>query len=257
MIKALESPLREWALRAATRWSWRGRRRIAMKLHGFAMTEQGSALDMFRAAEACDDVRARRLFLRHALDETRHSRRFRDLAVRFSADSRARPHERRHALPQDLYARLGPERFLAFVHLSESAAERQFRALARGFAERRATPDDSVPELAALFTEIAREERFHVAYSRHLLGLRFPAAERERRVRRALRSERRRLLWAAWKRAGRGIGGRVTTLVMALVFVVVIPLFALVMRLSGQQRMPAGWHQAPPATTAGDARRLS
>ena len=255
MMKTLEAP---WHLRVVLRWSWRGERRIATKLHGFAMTEQGSALDMFRAAEACDDPRARRLFLRHAQDETRHARRFRDLAARIDPGASARPHERRHALPQDLHARLGPERFLAFVHLAEASAERQFKALARAFAERAGHDrDGTAAELARLFTEVAREERFHVAYSRHLLGLRFPEAERARCMRRALRRERRRLLWTSWRRAGRGIGGRVTTLLMALVFVGVLPLFALVMRLSGQHRMPAGWHRAPAATAAGDARRLS
>lgn len=231
-----------YVLRLSAPIAWRSDRRIATKLHGFSMTEQGSALDMFRAAQAATDPQHRRLFLRHALDEARHARRFREEALKLVPTSGPREHERRHGLPQDLYATLGTERFLAFVYLSETRAQRQFQVLARHFdkdLERRA--------LASLFHELAREEQFHVAYSRHLLGQLFAEEVRARCVRRALSRERRALAWAAWKRAGARLGGRFTTLLMALVFVLVLPLFALVLRLSRQGAPPPGWHVAGPA----------
>jgi rubrerythrin len=219
--------------------AWHGDRRIAVKLHGFAMTELGSALDMFRAAEAASEPEHRRLFLRHAVDEARHAQRFREEALRLDARAVPRAHERLHARPEDLYRRLGPERFLAFVHLSEARAERHFRVLARHFASAR-------PSLSRVFEQIAREERFHVAYSRHLLGLLHPEETRPARVGRALRRERRALAWAAWRRSGARLGRHATTLIMALVFALVLPLFALTLRLSKRGAAPPGWHPASP-----------
>lgn len=229
-------------LRLSAPIAWRTNARIAMKLHGFSMTEQGSALDMFRAAEAATDPQHRRLFLRHAIDEARHARRFRDEALKLVPTSAPREHERRHALPQDLYATLGTERFLAFVHLSEARAFKQFQVLARHFdkdAERR--------QIAALFHELAKEERFHVAYSRHLLGQLYAADVRHKRIAKALSRERRALAWAAWKRAGARLGSRFTTVMMAVVFVLVLPLFALVLRLSRHGAPAPGWHAASAA----------
>jgi len=230
-----------FVLRLSAPLAWRSDLRIATKLHGFAMTEQGSALDMFKAAELATDPQERRLYLRHALDEARHARRFREEALALVPTSRPREHEVRHALPQDLYATLGRERFLAFVHLSEARAHQQFQVLARHF--------EGVPgheRIARLFHELAWEERFHVAYSRHLLARSFAEHERERRVDRALAREQRALAWAAWKRAGVRLGGRATTVLMLLVFVVVLPLFALVLRLANKGAPPPAWHPPTP-----------
>lgn len=229
-------------LRLSAPFAWRSDRRIATKLHGFALTEQGSALDMFRAAEAATDPQHRRLYLRHALDEARHARRFREAAVALVPDSQPRAHERHHALPQDLYANLGTERFLAFVHLSEAQAHKHFIVLARHF-ERQAERQ----HIALLFSELAREEQFHVAYSRHLLGQLYAKEVREKRVAKALSRERRSLAWAAWKRAGVRLGGRFTTLLMLVVFVAVLPLFALITRLTGGGLAKPGWHTSAPA----------
>ncbi len=245
MIAASQSyPL---VLRLSATFAWRSDRRIATKLHGFALTEQGSALDMFRAAEAATDPQQRRLFLRHALDEARHARRFRDAALALVPDSQPRAHERHHALPQDLYANLGTERFLAFVHLSEAQAHRQFIVLAGHFERQAERHGERFQSIARLFNELAREEQFHVAYSRHLLGLLYAEEERERRVAKALSRERRALAWAAWKRAGVRLGGRFTTLLMLVVFVAVLPLFALITRLTGGGLAKPGWHASAAA----------
>lgn len=232
-------------LKFAAPIAWRSERRIAQKLHGFAATELGSSLDMLRAAELATDPKHRRLFLRHALDESRHAHRFQSLALRIDPGSRARNHERAHALPQDLYRRLGETRFLAFVHLSESRAAGQFEALRRHFS-RSSRPHSHA--LAALFTELVREERRHVAYSRHLLEQRFPEVVRAREVRRALSRERRALAWGAWKRAGFRLGDGAIWLLMALLFVTVLPAFALVARLT--RRPTPGWAPVAPTISA-------
>lgn len=237
MISMTESNL---VLRLAAPLAWRSERRVAQKLMGFSATEHGSALDMMRAAELTSDADHRRLFFRHALDEHRHARRFAELARRIDPRAAVRSHERHHAEPQDLYRRLGPTRFLAFVHLSESQAERQFQALARHF-QRGKSPH--APILHTLFSELAREEHVHVAYSRHLLAQSFPEEGREGALRLALRRERRALAWAAWKRAGFRIGDRLIALLMLVLFIAVLPPFSLVKRLGARER--AGWHAVP------------
>ena len=65
---------------------WRSPAKMAAKLEGFAATESGSALDMFKAAELTDDPRLRRLFFRHALDEARHARMFHEAAQQRAGD---------------------------------------------------------------------------------------------------------------------------------------------------------------------------
>lgn len=238
MITLTESNL---VLRLAAPLAWRSERMVAAKLMGFSATEHGSALDMMRAAELTCDADHRRLFFRHALDEHRHARRFAELARRIDPRSSVRSHERHHAEPQDLYRRLGPTRFLAFVHLSESQAERQFQTLARHF---KTSKHPHAPILHTLFTELAREEHVHVAYSRHLLARSFPENTRDAAVKQALRRERRALAWAAWKRAGFRIGDRLVALLMLILFIAVLPPFSLIKRLSRKER--PGWHTASP-----------
>jgi rubrerythrin len=224
-----------FVMRVAAPLAWRSERKIAEKLMGFAATEHGSALDMMRAAELSDGEH-RRLFFRHALDEHRHARRFAELARRILPQASVRSYERHHAEPADLYRRLGETRFLAFVHLSEAQAERQFASLARHFLS---SKSPHAPILHTLFAELAVEEHVHVAYSRHLLGKSFPEASREADTRRALSRERRALVWAAWKRAGMRIGDRLIALLMLVLFVAVLPPFALIARLSRRDR--PGW----------------
>lgn len=238
MIALTESNL---VLKLAAPIAWRSERKVAEKLMGFSATEHGSALDMMRAAELSSDADHRRLFFRHALDEHRHARRFAELARRIDPRTCVRSHERHHAEPQDLYRRLGPTRFLAFVHLSESQAERQFQTLARHFQTAR---NPHAPVLHTLFSELAREEHVHVAYSRHLLERSFPESTRGRDVKNALRRERRALAWAAWKRAGFRIGDRLVALLMLVLFVAVLPPFSLIKRLTTKER--AGWQKSAP-----------
>jgi rubrerythrin len=222
--------------------------RVAAKLEGFAATEAGSALDMLKAAELTDDPLLRRLFFRHAMDEARHARLFREAARQISGAARpvASEYDLIRATRQNLYEDLGLVRFVTFVHLAERRGELQFRALARHFRSR--------PELGALFTRIAREERFHVAYSGWLL----------RRWRRdpVQRSAVRRALWqirfaravAAWRRSGRVLGDLLGRALLGLLYLVALAPFALVARALDPPR--AGWHRRPgPDPSLAAARR--
>lgn len=224
-----------WLVRVTAPVAWRTRRRIATKLMGFAATELGSSLDMIRASERTADPRLRRLFYRHGLDEARHAQRFREAAQRVypGAAELLRPHERLHALRQDLHERLGELDFIAFVHISESHARRQFEALEAHFARR---PETAA--LADLFRDIGRDEQQHSAYSGRLLDER-RAAGQARDVDRALRRVRLRGAWAGWRRAGRRIGDLLVRLLLTLLFVGVVPIFAGLARLSRRPR--PGW----------------
>ena len=235
-------------VRLAAPLAWRDDARVATKLMGFAATEEGSALDMLRAAELTADPKLQRLFFRHGLDEHRHALRFREVARRLTdGAAETRAHEEHHAARQDLFARWGAVRFVAFVWKSEARAHRQFLLLARRFRRR--------PLLGRLFEEIARDERVHVAYSRHLLDA-WIAAGRGREVRRALRRVRLDAAWTAWRNAGRRLGDRAVRGLLAALWVAVVPWFALIHRRA-EAGQGTGWQEptVTPAPALEDLRR--
>jgi rubrerythrin len=213
---------------------WRSERRMARKLEGFAATEAGSALDMLKAAELCDDPRLRRLFFRHAMDEARHAQLFRQAAQQIDPDPlrRGTDYHLIHASRQNLYERLGPTRFMAFVHLAEKSGEAQFRALERHFARQER------PELEQLFARIGKDERFHVGYSGAILR-RWKQEGRGREVRRALLRTRLDRAWQAWRRAGRVLGDLMSRAILSVVYLVAFPIFVLIQRIVEPER--PGW----------------
>jgi hypothetical protein len=222
-------------LRLAAPLAWRSRRRAAEKLQGFAATEAGSSLDMLKAAELSDEPRLRALFLRHAVDEARHARLFRDAARAIDPNARLAPSEyqKLHARRQDLLERHGLVRFVAFVYLAERRGELQFQVLRDYFAGHSA-----LPALSPLFARIAREERFHVAYSRRLLD-EWRQAGRGAEVRSALWRVRAARGWEAWRRIGRMAGDLVGRVLLSLVYLLCLLPFALLQRWKEPER--SGW----------------
>jgi rubrerythrin len=221
---------------------------MAEKLLGFAATEAGSALDMLKAAELCPDPKLRRLFLRHALDEARHARLFRDEALRLDPDGRARRSDYNlvHATRQNLYRRLGLEEFVAFVHLAERRGEAQFRALHKHFGNR--------PELERTFAGIARDERFHVGYTAEILAR--WRRSRPQVVARALARVRGKRLWLGWRRAGRRLGDAVARALLTVVYFTLVPPFAWLEKRFARNDGGWRWH-APRPPTLDQARRQS
>jgi rubrerythrin len=207
---------------------WKKEERIAEKLLDFAATESGSALDMFAAAELTADPKLRRLFFRHALDEAKHARMFERAAKTLVRSPKARRWSSIHATRQNLYKELGEVDFLAFVHLAEKAGEAHFRALAEHFRDRK--------DLSDLLARIAKDEVFHVRYSERALRERHPD-----RAERALIATRARGLWQAWRRQGRVIGDLVGRSVLHLVFLFVVPFFALALRFFEPEQI--GWKE--------------
>lgn len=229
----------------AVRLRWRSDRALAEHLRGFSATEAGSALDMLKAAELETDPKRRAQFFRHALDEARHAELFRRAASDLDGLGAARDDTLViRATRQNLFARYGLVRFLAFVFLSERRAARTFEVLRRRYQDR--------PEIEALFATVLKDERFHVAYSEAALRA-LAKGGRAGEVRMALWSIRLESAWAAYKRVGRVASDALARVLSALLYFVVLPGFVLL-----ERRRPAetGWQT--PCALAGcldDARR--
>ncbi len=219
-------------LRAIAPFVWHSEAKIAAKLEGYAATEAGSALDMLKAAEITADPRLRRLFFRHAMDEARHARMFREQARQHAPTVRRETsaHEVISATRQNLLERLGLVRFIAFVYLAEKRGELQFRALQRHFRAR--------PDLERLFGRISKDERFHVAYTEQLLEA-WRRDGRGKEVREALLRVRLGRALETWRRSGRIFGELMSRLMLGLLYLVVLPLFAVVARVVEPPR--TGW----------------
>lgn len=231
--------------RAVAPLVWRSETKIAAKLQEFAATEAGSALDMLKAAELTDDPKLRQLFFRHAMDEARHARLFRESALQVAGDGRpiASEYSLIHAARQNLFETLGLVRFIAFVHMSEVRGELQFRALRQHFKDR--------PQLEALFAQISQEERFHVSYSARLLQ-KWREQGRRSTVRGAIWHVHFTRALRAWTRSGRILGDAINRVLLSIIYLTVLPLFVLVSRFADPPR--PGWKAR---ATSGDPNTLA
>lgn len=213
---------------------WRDARRCARKLLRFAETEADGGRDLARAAELTRDALLRRLYLRHAVDEQRHAELFRRRAGALLSSSGARgaieanwfaPGER--GLDDLRVEEEDDDGLLAFLHLSERAAARRFAIY------------ESVlrhdPETRRVFTEILRDEAFHMNYTKTQLERVSP-----RRYRRALWAARVSRLWKGYLRVALAIAGLLGTLVLVLQYFLVLPLFAFAARRA-ERRLAPGW----------------
>jgi rubrerythrin len=227
---------------------WRNDAKIARKLDGFASTEAGSALDMLKAAELTDDPKLRRLFFRHAMDEARHAQLFRDAARRLAGTGRGAASEYNliHATRQNLFETMGLVRFVAFVYLAERRGELQFRALGEHFVDR--------PELCDLFARIAKDEKFHVSYSRKLLrDWGNESQSRGREVLLALWYVRLARARDTWLRAGRLLGDVLSRICMSVIYLLVLPPFVLLSRWRDPELR--GWKTRKLPSSIAAARR--
>lgn len=199
---------------------WRSLAHSARKLHGFALAEQGSAIDLSMAAQLATDPERAAMYLQHAMDESRHAvmfqRRAGELAVKRGMPSYGAP----RADVDHLFSTLGEVAFVAFVHRGERRARTQFEVYQRYFEAH----DD--PKTASVFARVLDDERRHEAYTGELL-VRLSGSERaaRRELARSVRWELKR----SWLRHGRAVSGYAFTATMWLLYVLVAPL-ALVMR---------------------------
>jgi hypothetical protein len=216
----------------AGQWSFRAPLRTAQLLNGFARTEEQSQLELRDAARACPDERRRALYLRHALDEARHSRTFAEHAEELSRLAGGAGFSRPSAGSEGLFERLGEPRFLAFVHAGERRGRVEFETYARLLRQRGSLA------LAQLFEGVIGDERQHEAYSARLLEELAGGAEAAR----ALTFARRWQAWRAFRRGGRGVSGALYNLTMLALYAALVP-FALLWRL--RPSPPRGFSRAP------------
>lgn len=204
--------------------------RAAAKMAEFSHTEAGSGLDMLAAAEETPRPELRARYFRHALDELRHSRMFRDRA-RALAGARGRAEAvledggwiADHGIrgQKSLLEELGETEFLAFVWIHERRGAEQFQVYAELLR------DD--PITARMFEEIARDERFHIAYSRAELD-RLAERGAETQVRAAVRAVRWRRAKQAWLRFSRVLGDTMAQVWLGLLYFVVVGPFVPIAR---------------------------
>jgi rubrerythrin len=223
------------------RWVWRDPLRRGMRLLRFAETEADGGRDLARAAELTGDARLRRLYLRHALDEQRHAEIFRrrGLALmRAYADVRETgtqpdwlaPGER--GLDDVRIERDSDGRLLAFLHLSERAAARQFAVYGRAVGADAETRD--------VFRRILSDEAFHMNYTRQEL-----ARVEPRKQGRVLWRARLGRLWKLYLRLAAGLGSVFGSIILTLQYFLLLPPFAWVAKRAAR-REPLGWHPCRP-----------
>ncbi|MFT3767351.1 MAG: ferritin-like domain-containing protein [Minicystis sp.] len=199
--------------------AWRIPGHAARMLHGFARAEQGSMIDLVAAANLTTSPARRALYLRHALDESRHASMFAHRSAELQKTRGLPPIGPVLADSEQLFERLGELRFLAFVHLGEARGRVQFAAHIRTCKRR--GDERSV----ALLTAIEADEARHEQYTRELL-VELSGGERE--ARRAVRRAKLWEAWRLWRRAGRWMAAKVYAALMMIVFVAVAPLSLLV-----------------------------
>ncbi len=206
-------------------------RRSSMKMAEFSHTELGSGLDMLAAVEETPRREMRARYFQHALDELKHSVLFSKRAVALDPD----PDRTRAVLSdsgyitsqginskESLFSSMEELDFLAFVWVHEVYGEHQFGLYAR------LLKDD--PQAQAMFTEIARDERFHVTYSRAELD-RY-AKTQPWAVRWAVFKVRARRGWQWWLRRTRNFGEFMSRLWLSLFYALVVGPFALIARFA-------------------------
>jgi hypothetical protein len=224
--------------------------RPAAKMAEFSHTETGSALDMITAAEETARPELRAKFFRHALDEHKHARLFAQRAVALSGDD-----GRVRALVEDsafinsrgirgkepLCRQMSEVEFFAFIWVHELAGARQFDIYAKLM--------QNDPASAAMFADIGKDERFHIAYSRAELD-RIAASGRAREVKRAVFITRWRRFRNVWLRGSRNFGAFMSGIWLTIFYFLVLGPFALISRFT--ERPVAGFI-APGASPAGKA----
>lgn len=215
--------------RLATPLVWRNPRRSAKLLFEFAHAEQGSMLDLVVAAQRTESKSRRADYIRHLLDEKRHAQIFTRHSAELCRQAGIPAFGNPHADIEYLFDVLGEKRFLAFVHLGEYRAQRQF-AIYRDWLRRHGNA-----KTAAMFDAILKDEQRHEQYTWDLLvKLKGSEDAAHREVRRARGWE----AWRKWRRTGRALANRVFVLSTLVIYVTIAPYALLLGRINRER---TGW----------------
>ncbi|WP_293903324.1 ferritin-like domain-containing protein [Phenylobacterium sp.] len=227
---------------SAVHWLiWRDPRRRAENLLRFAEVEADGGRDLVRAAEVTRDPVLRKLFLKHALDEQRHADLFRSRGLalirtlpRDTASGIAAnwltPGER--GLDDLRVEEEGDAALLAFLHLSEASAAREFANYIAVLG--------ADPPTRTVFENVLHDETFHMTYTRAQLDRVAPKGARRR-----IWMARLRRFWKAYLRLASGLAGLIGAIVLTLQYFIVLPLFAFHARRAAEKEA-AGWSAVAP-----------
>ena len=233
-------------LRPIYRWVWSDATRRGRKLLSFSAVEADGGRDIARAAELTTDPLLRRLYLVHAADEERHAELFRSRGVALLAESAAQapmgvqsawlaPGERGL---DDVRVGAEPEdALLAFLHLSEKGAARDFAAYRDVL--------DNDPSTKAVFESILHDEQFHMRYTYVQLGRIAP-----RRRGWLLWKARLSRLWKAYLRLAAALAGAIGAVILTIQYFIIAPPFAMLAKRSSA-REPEGWSPVAPERSGG------
>jgi len=221
-------------------WVWRDPLRRGLRLLRFADVEAAGGRDLARAAELTADARLRRLYLRHALDEQRHAEIFRRRGtallrahgpgrVGWQADWLT-PGER--GLDDVAVERGRDAPLLAFLHLSERSAARQFATYGRAVS--------ADAETREVFRHILNDETFHMTYTRQELGRVAPRQQGW-----LLWRARLGRLWKGYLRLAAGLGNLIGSIILTLQYFILVPPFAWIAKRAAR-REATGWSDARP-----------
>jgi rubrerythrin len=218
-------------LKPVHRWVWSDAHRRARKLLRFAETEADGGRDLSLAAERTRDPSLRRLYLRHADDESRHAELFRRrgralLATLPRCDGRCAeanwlaPGER--GLDDLRVTDESEETLLAFLHLSEKAAAARFALYQEVL--------DCDADTRAVFARILEDEAFHMSYTRKQLARISPRKQGLR-----LWQARASRIWKAWLRISTALASVLGRGMLMLQYFVVLPPFALLAKRAARR----------------------
>lgn len=229
---------------------WKDPLRKRLTLESFAATEADGGRDLVSAARRVSDPELRGHLERHARDEARHAELFRRRASELAAPAldgarpdrpydlsrgrRAGELDAHGFLNAGLFDELGEVEYVAMLHVAERRAAELFAVHAELNASDAAT--------RAIFEDILRDEKYHVAYTGRFLE-HWRGEGRGDEVTRALRAARGSRLIGAWKRLGlRSAGGFGRALLFVLYWTLLAP-FGLAAR---SKPAPADWREPRP-----------
>jgi len=223
-------------LRPIQYWAWRDPVRRAHRLLRFAEVEADGGRDLVRAADLTPDPRLRRLYLRHARDERRHADIFQRRGVEILRGLPAAPAPAWEAawlapgergLDDVALERTRDAPLLAFLHLSEQAAARDFAVYSRLLS--------FDPETRKVFERVLRDEDYHMRYTRQELARVSPKQQTW-----LIWRGRLSRVWKAYLRFAVWFAGIMGAVILTLQYFLLLPPFALAAKRA-ERREPQGW----------------
>ena len=225
---------------------WADPHRKLLTLESFADTEEDGGKDLISAAKHMTDQEILGHMDRHADDEVRHSRMFRDRAAEVAeaqgrhlgakdeemgraydlAGRRSPDQVNSHGFFQaGLFDEMGEVGYIAMVHVAEKRAAHIF---ARHLNAARAAQD---PQTAEIFASILRDEKYHVAWTGTILE-RWRREGRGAEVSRALRSAKRGRLLDRWRSLGLRSAAGFSFVLLVVVYWTLLAPFGLIARMT-------------------------